>query len=128
MSSHIIYLLQILMAVTDLISTLLSLSTVRLPFQTLSTSLDQVSIYLSKFRARLTAVHALHLKRLVTFLDALKRCATEWKEQRIEKGPKNSPERALVLTVPDLVHKLGRRVEGVNLLEIELYLRSSKVP
>jgi chromosome transmission fidelity protein 1 len=36
-------------------------------------------------------------------------------------------ERIEVMSVVDLISKLGRKVEGVNLLEIEAYLRSSKV-
>jgi chromosome transmission fidelity protein 1 len=122
-SLYIIYLLQVLISFLDLISTLLSLSAVRLPLQTLTTSLDQVSIYLSKFQTRLTPAHALHLKRLVTFLDALRTYAQEWNELRKKKGT----ERMQIFMVPDLVQRLGRRVEGVNFLEIELYLRTSKV-
>jgi hypothetical protein len=32
-----------------------------------------------------------------------------------------------VITVGELMSRLGRKVEGVNLLEINTYLRSSKV-
>jgi chromosome transmission fidelity protein 1 len=122
-SLYIIYLFQVLISFIDLISMLLSLSAVRLPLQTLTTSLDQVSIYLSKFQTRLTPAHALHLKRLVTFLDALRTYAREWNELRKKKGA----ERMQIFMVPDLIQRLGRRVEGVNFLEIELYLRTSKV-
>lgn len=107
---------------TDLIPTLLSLSTTKLPFSTLATSLQQVSIYVSKFRKRLSPVNGLHLKRLVTYLDALKKYALEWKEQC-----KDKPMKTEVMSVLDLSARLGRRVTGINLLEIEAYLKKSKV-
>jgi hypothetical protein len=84
-------------------------------------------MYLSKFRTRLSATHALLLKRLVAFLNALKTFSLEWKEGVIKKGSANPMERIEVMSVVDLISKLGRKVEGVNLLEIEAYLRSSKV-
>ena len=109
----------------DLISTILSLSTTRLPFHTLDTSLFQVSIYLSKFRTRLSANHVLHLKRLITFLEAFKRYSTDWLEAA--KGKKQLDGRVEVMTVAELMQRLGRRAESINMLEIESYLRSSKV-
>lgn len=109
----------------DLIPTLLSLSTIRLSLQTLTTSLTQVSIYLSKFKTRLTADHALHIKRLAIFLDALKKYATEWLALR--KSEKSLKERTEIMNVGELMQRLGRKAEGINMLEVEAYLRSSKV-
>jgi hypothetical protein len=65
----------------------------------------------------------LHLKRLVMFMEALKQYALEWKEQT-GKTDKSQVE---VMTVADLLGRLGRKISGMNLLEIEGYLRSSKV-
>ncbi|KII90522.1 hypothetical protein PLICRDRAFT_697066 [Plicaturopsis crispa FD-325 SS-3] len=110
----------------NLISTLLSLSAVRLSMQTLTTSLEQVSIYYSKFRDRLSARHALHIKRLVAFLTALKAYAVEWGENS-HVGSKKATDKTEVMTVGDFVQRLGRKVEGINLLEIEAYLRESKI-
>lgn len=113
----------------DLISTLLSLSTAQLPLRTLTTSLNQVSIYLNKFRNRLSTEHSLHLKRLVGLLEGLLKYTEEWKTERINqskltKATRDAPE---VITSGELMSRLGRKVEGVNLLEVENYLRSSKV-
>ena len=66
----------------DLVSTLLSLSTVRLPIRTLTTSLHQLSIYLKKFRNRLSTKNSLHLRRLVSLLEALSKYAEEWKYEQ----------------------------------------------
>lgn len=110
---------------SDLIPTLLALSTTRLLFRTLETSLSQVSIYLHKFRNRLSANHALHLKRLVTFLDALRKFTSEWVEAK--KGEKNARVCVEVMAVGELMQRLGRKAESVNLLEVEAYLRNSKV-
>lgn len=137
---------------TDLISTLLSLSTTRLPLRTLSTARQQLSVYVSRFRTRLSTDHALHLTRLMGLLDALERYADEWRkaqeggpgapssqldsdrsaEQR--SGEKGNPgsgktrgQGVEVMTPGELLQRLGRKSEGVNLLEVETYLRSSKV-
>lgn len=58
----------------------------------------------------------LHLKRLVGFLSELKRFLSEWKGKEPE-----------IMTSAELVDKLGKKVVGVNMLEIEQYLKSSKV-
>ncbi|KAJ7644317.1 helicase C-terminal domain-containing protein [Roridomyces roridus] len=108
----------------NLIPTLLSLSTARLPFSTLSTSFHQVCTYVSKFRNKLSSRNMLLLKRLVLFLEALIKYATTWKE---ENGKKKDKWQGEVMTVANLLEHLGRKVAGVNLLEIEAYLKSSKI-
>ncbi|KAI0333315.1 DNA repair helicase [Cubamyces sp. BRFM 1775] len=112
----------------DLISTLLSLSTTRLPLRTLSNARHQLSIYLSRFRKRLSTVHALHLKRLMNLLDALSQYAEEWRDvhMKCESGKPRPPD-VEVMTSAELLQRLGRKTEGVNLLEVEKYLRESKV-
>ncbi|KAJ7164685.1 helicase C-terminal domain-containing protein [Mycena crocata] len=107
----------------NLIPTLLSLSTTRVPYSTLHTSLQQVCIYVSKFRNKLSPGNMLHLKRLVLFLDALQKYALDWKEQHT----KPDQPKAEVITLAALLDRLGRKVSGVNLLEIEAYLKSSKI-
>ncbi|KAG6845118.1 hypothetical protein H0H87_000545 [Tephrocybe sp. NHM501043] len=116
----------------NLIPTLLSLSTTRLSQATLVTSFIQVCAYVSKFKNRLGPANLLHLKRLVVFLDALKKYVLEWKETRVSKPAlgKETPsviEKVEVMTPAQLVERLGRKASGINLLEIEKYLRSSKV-
>lgn len=109
----------------NLIPTLLSLSSVRLTSNILSTSLKQVSVYYQKFRNRLSAMHALHLKRLLNFLDAFQRVAMDWIAQKLSLKSKSHDTE--VMNVPDFIHRLGRKVEGINLLEIESYLKRSKI-
>jgi chromosome transmission fidelity protein 1 len=58
----------------------------------------------------------LHLKRLYRLLHTLKGLLSNWQEQ-------NLPE---VMTVDDLLSKLGGKLEEVNFLEIQSYLRKSK--
>lgn len=116
-----------------MIPTLLSISTNRLPYATLAVSFQQVCTYVSKFRSRLGAGNMLHLKRLVVFLDALRKYVLSWKETRTDtstsekKGKSNQDEKTEVMTVAELLERLGRKAAGVNLLEIEAYLRRSKV-
>lgn len=64
----------------------------------------------------------LHLKRLVTFLDSLKKYLEQWKGTRVD-----AKEKSEVITVAQLIERLGRRIAGINLLEIESYLKRSKV-
>jgi len=110
--------------VLDLIPTLLSLSTSHLSYSILQQSFQQVCIYVSKFKTRLSPVNMLHLKRLVIFLDALKKYVAEWKDAKAKEKEKEKME---VMTVGQLIARLGKKVSGINLLEIESYLKKSKV-
>lgn len=110
----------------DLIPTLLSLSSVHLPGTTLSISLQQLSIYYSRFRTRLSTAHGLHLKRLVAVLKELQSYGTQWMMER-KAQPSGQQIRQEVVTPGELFQRLGRKVEGINLLDINQYLRSSKV-
>lgn len=64
----------------------------------------------------------LQLKRLVVFLDALKKYVGEWKDARAKEKEKTE-----VMTVAQLTERMGKKVAGINLLEIESYLKRSKV-
>ncbi|RDX47561.1 DNA repair helicase [Lentinus brumalis] len=113
----------------NLTSTLLSLSTTRLPMRTLANARHQLSIYMSRFRNRLSTMHSLHLKRLMNLLDALAKYAEEWRDEQLkpkaEQG-RRGPDTE-VMTSGELMQKLGRKAEGINLLEVEKYLRESKI-
>jgi len=65
-----------------------------------------------------------HLKRLVVFLDALKKFMVQWKEK---KCAEDKTEKVEVITVAELLEQLGRKAAGINLLEVERYLKDSKV-
>ncbi|KIJ17945.1 hypothetical protein PAXINDRAFT_72571, partial [Paxillus involutus ATCC 200175] len=111
----------------DLIPTLLSLSSVRVTSHGLSTSLKQVAAYYQKFRTRLSAVHSLHLKRLVGYLNAMQKVMEDWKVSKSKAGLHTAEGRTEVMTIPDFMQRLGRKVEGINLLEVEAYLKHSKI-
>lgn len=106
----------------DLIPTLLSLSSTRLTYATLSTSFHQVCTYVARFKTRLSPTNMLHLKRLVVFLNALKKYVEEWKDGRTKEKEKTE-----VMTVAQLMDRLGAKASGINVLEIETYLKKSKV-
>jgi chromosome transmission fidelity protein 1 len=59
----------------------------------------------------------------VIFLDALKSYIGDWKDAKAKK----QDEKTEVMTVGDLIGRLGKKVAGINLLEIEAYLKRSKV-
>ncbi|KAI5995214.1 DNA repair helicase [Pisolithus albus] len=103
----------------NLIPTLLSLSSVSITSATLSISLQQVETYYHKFRNRLAPSHGLHLRRLISYLQAMSKVVEEWIASK-----QVSTE---VMSIPDYIKKLGRKVDGINLLEIETYLRKSKI-
>ena len=111
----------------DLIPTLLSLSTIRLSYGMLATSLQQLATYISRFRTRLSGKHLVHLKRLLVFLDALKKYVIEWKEAKVAKPGSDDQNTVEVMTIPEFMDHLGRKASGINLLEIENYLKTSKV-
>ncbi|KIK59311.1 hypothetical protein GYMLUDRAFT_1004719 [Collybiopsis luxurians FD-317 M1] len=112
----------------NLISTLLSLSTVHLSLALLQTALHQVTTYVTKFRNRLNPANLVQLKRLLTFLDALAKYMEEWREQRPKShAGKLAQESQEVLTPAELLECLGRKVVGVNMLEVVEYLKKSKI-
>ena len=113
---HAQSLLQSFMTQQDLISSLLSLSTVTLPLRTLELCLEQLTAYISRFKNRLTSKHVLHLKRLYRLLHTLR---------GLFSNPQNQ-DTAEVMTVDGLLLKLGGKLEEINFLEIQNYLRKSK--
>ncbi|KAJ3733285.1 helicase C-terminal domain-containing protein [Lentinula guzmanii] len=127
----------------NLIPTLLSLSTVHISLQLLQTALNQVTTYMTKFRNRLNPTNLVQLKRLLAFLDVLARYVGEWRDQRVEpraaqsgqlaSPPANIDQKAQqfefqeVLTPTELIERMGRKVVGLNMLEIVKYLKKSKI-
>jgi chromosome transmission fidelity protein 1 len=106
---------------------LLSLSTHKLPLHVLVTSLSQVGMYVRRFKTRLSPANLLQLKKLVVFLEALKKYTLEWKVAQTTSAGKSPSERAEVMTIADLMQRMDKRASGINLLEVETYLKKSKV-
>ncbi|KAG2010120.1 CHL1 helicase [Coprinopsis cinerea AmutBmut pab1-1] len=112
----------------NLIPTLLSLSTHRLSYGTLAISLQQVAEYVRRFKTRLSPANMLQLKRLVIFLEALKKYVAQWKADRTSRvGKNNNSDTTEVMTVAELMQRMDRRAAGINLLEVEAYLKKSKI-
>ncbi|KAI9465416.1 DNA repair helicase [Lactarius psammicola] len=101
----------------NLISSLLSLSTVTLPLRTLELCLEQLTAYISRFKNRLTSKHVLHLKRLYRLLHTLRDLFSNRQQQGTTE----------VMTVDGLLSDLGGKLEEINFLEIQTYLRKSKL-
>ncbi|KAG9315576.1 DNA helicase chl1, partial [Chiua virens] len=110
----------------NLIPTLLSLSSVRVTSYTLSTSLKQVTTYYEKFRTRLAAQHSLHIKRLIGYMEAIQKVMEDWRLTRSKTGS-TADVKTEVFTISSFMDKLGRKAVGINLLEIEAYLKRSKI-
>lgn len=103
----------------NLIDTMLSIHSVSLSLVTLRDSLAQLRVYHDRFKNRLSGRHLLHLRRLINFLAALEKVLTD--------AGKESQGKEALMTVQELEGALGRKAEGVNLLEIHAYLRTSKL-
>lgn len=89
----------------------------------LCTALDQLRAYLERFRTRLTATHALQLHRLVQFLSALQNLINNVKSDRDSlKEPVS-----MIMPVTSFTETLGTKVNDINLLDLQSYLRGSKV-
>ncbi|KAJ3917495.1 helicase C-terminal domain-containing protein [Lentinula edodes] len=108
----------------NLIPTLLSLSTVHLSLPLLQTALYQVTTYVTRFRNKLNPANLVQLKRLLAFLDALARYSGEWRDMRQKSQQLEVQE---VLTPAELIERMGRKVLGLNMLEIVNYLKKSKI-
>ncbi|KAL1677806.1 helicase C-terminal domain-containing protein [Schizophyllum commune] len=120
----------------NVIPTLLSLSTTSLPLSQIRLSLAQVTTYLAKFKTRLKHVHVLSLRRLTVFLESLVACVERWgggEARPIPSQPTGKPThlalppRTEIMTPNDFVSRLGKKVEGINLLEVERYLKASRI-
>lgn len=96
---------------------LLQLSSVSVPLRTLELCIEQLGNYLKKFRNRLASRHRLHLDRLHKLMDGIRTIMLKWKQLEL-------PE---VATVQEVIARFDRNLDGVNVLEIETYLKSSKV-
>ncbi|KAG8944165.1 ATP-dependent DNA helicase chl1 [Tulasnella sp. 424] len=107
----------------NLIDTILSIHTVPLSSSTLRASLSQLKIYLAKFRSRFSPKNALHLRRLVLVLTAIDKFCTDWPSKNHSKGPANEE----MLGVQEFVSALGSQVQEINLLEVDQYLRESRI-
>jgi len=66
----------------------------------------------------------LQLKRVVVFLDTLKKYIETWRDAR---STEKEQEKTEIMTAAQLMERLGKRVAGINLLEVEAYLKRSKV-
>ncbi|EJT96518.1 hypothetical protein DACRYDRAFT_25669, partial [Dacryopinax primogenitus] len=104
----------------NLIDTVLSIHSVTLSTTTLETCLGQLAIYVTKFRKRLASKHLIHLKRLVAFLSALENFCLDWQSADATKNEE-------MLSIAGVAESLGQKVDGINLLEIEQYLKESKI-
>lgn len=87
-------------------------------------SLQQLTFYLNKFRTRLTPAHGLHLRRLLRFLNALRGLLEKWK---VEATRGQDALKQEMMAANSLMAQLGSQVDGINLLEIEAYLKRSKI-
>ncbi|KAA1479618.1 DNA repair helicase [Dentipellis sp. KUC8613] len=105
----------------NLVSALLALSTVSLSFSVLDICCCQVQTYLTKFAARLSQTHFLHLQRLLTFLKTFKAFASRWQDTEHKEC------KTEIMTVQHFLQQLGRKIEDTNVLEIQQYLHSSKI-
>ncbi|KAG9003121.1 ATP-dependent DNA helicase chl1 [Tulasnella sp. 427] len=108
----------------NLIDTILSIHTVPLSSSTLRASLSQLKIYLAKFRSRFSPKNALHLRRLVLVLTAIEKFCSEWTSKH-DNGKTSTNEE--MLKVEDFVSALGSQVQEINLLEVDQYLRESRI-
>jgi chromosome transmission fidelity protein 1 len=62
-------------------------------------------------------------------MQSLETYLSGWAGEGENQGKKDAgiPKKAEVMTVAELMEKLGKKAAGINLLEIVAYLRSSKV-
>ncbi|KAF9651319.1 DNA repair helicase [Thelephora ganbajun] len=110
----------------NLISTLLSLSSVVLDADMIRVSVSQLDAYLSKFRLRLSHDHLLCLQKLRVSLNAIQQFTVEWKKVVSGQGASNSRVTE-VMSAREFVGGMGKNIEGINLLDIRSYLENSKI-
>ncbi|KLO06962.1 DNA repair helicase [Schizopora paradoxa] len=121
----------------NLPETLLSLHTVELTVASIKASTRAAEGYLSRFKTRLGATHALHLKRFVRFLREVegfvkgRECDSNQRPSGSnvkgkETAKTNAQPESNVMMAPAFLEEVGRAVDGINFLELRNYLQSSK--
>ncbi|CAE6498574.1 unnamed protein product [Rhizoctonia solani] len=120
----------------NLIDTILAVHTMPVSSAIIRVSKTQVDLYRSKFRNRLKTRHVVHLTRLSVLLTALQNFteawinggagATENKQSNTSGGNKKPPQEEM-FGVAEFIRMLGAHAENINPLEIEKYLRESKI-
>lgn len=96
----------------------------------LRASLSQLKIYLGKFKTRLSPKNALHLRRLVLFLTAMDKFCQDTMDRAtaiISATGRGTSTQDQMLGVGAFVEALGPKVRDINLLEVDQYLRESKI-
>ncbi|KAJ1303466.1 hypothetical protein OPQ81_011654 [Rhizoctonia solani] len=120
----------------NLIDTILAVHTLPVSSTIIRVSKTQVDLYRSKFRNRLKTKHVVHLTRLSLLLTALQNFteawmagdvgATEGRKLDAASGKKKPPQEEM-FGVAEFIRMLGAHAENINPLEIEKYLRESKI-
>ncbi|KAF9778687.1 helicase C-terminal domain-containing protein [Thelephora terrestris] len=110
----------------NLVSTLLSLSSVVLGSSVIRVSISQLDAYLSKFRLRLSHDHLLYLEKLRVSLNAIRQFIVEWEKGTPGHGAPNLRPTE-VMSTRAFVGKMGKNIEGINFLDIKSYLEDSKI-
>ncbi|CAE6485498.1 unnamed protein product [Rhizoctonia solani] len=120
----------------NLIDTILAVHTLPVSSTILRVSKTQVDLYRSKFRNRLKTKHVVHLTRLSVLLTALQKFTEAWANGNEDanenaksdssSGKKRPPQEEL-FGVAEFIRMLGAHAENINPLEIEKYLRESKI-
>ncbi|KAG8692542.1 ATP-dependent DNA helicase chl1, partial [Ceratobasidium sp. 395] len=123
--------------IVNLIDTILAVHTLPVSGTTLRVSRTQVDLYRSKFRTRLKTRHTVHLTRLSVLLGALLAFTDSWLNgptatTTVDAKPegangKKKPPQEEMFGVADFLRMLGTHAENINPLEIEKYLRESKI-
>ncbi|KAH7103380.1 DNA repair helicase [Auriculariales sp. MPI-PUGE-AT-0066] len=108
----------------NLIDTLLSIHSMTLSLQTVRDSLEQLRAYHDRFKGRLAGRHLVQLRRLTNVVAAVEKFCIEQGKAMIKP---NAGEQSKMWAVQDVEAALGRAAEGINLLEVNAYLRSSKL-
>ncbi|KAH7336846.1 DNA repair helicase [Rhizoctonia solani] len=113
----------------NLIDTILAVHTLPVSSTIIRVSKTQVDLYRSKFRNRLKTKHVVHLTRLSVLLTALQNFTEAWingSAAHASSGKKKLP-REEMFGVAEFIRMLGAHAENINPLEIEKYLRESKI-
>ena len=103
---------------------ILQLNSVSLTLSSIEQSITQLTVYLQRFRTKLSPHNKLHLKRLSEVLLAFRNVLTELGEKvrQDESQVKNQN-----MNIADFMAMLGTKFNSINLAEVQNYLSTSKV-
>jgi chromosome transmission fidelity protein 1 len=107
----------------NLIDTILSSHSIAVSSKQIERCIAGAESYMARFGSRLKGVNEVNLKKLIKILRGLETFCSEMQDSDVRSSDNGTSS----MTTSDLLKRIGGNVDQVNLLELEAWLRETKV-